>query len=167
MPATISAEAHLFLSNGRSKISLRYLSELLDLGADPFRDPVLEGLEGEESLVYVSRVSATLVVPQRPLRPTVRGIAKGLVRLLLACPKPTIVLGEFELPHFFTRQRQARWQIRLVTQRRRMFRLGREEFFVLARIGPAKANQRKWIGVIGQERKPAAQPKSEVSTCIS
>ena len=33
MPATISAEAHLFLSKGRTKISLDYLSGLLLLGA--------------------------------------------------------------------------------------------------------------------------------------
>ncbi len=41
MPATISAEAHLFLSKGRTKISLDYLSGLLLLGADPFHGSVL------------------------------------------------------------------------------------------------------------------------------
>ena len=51
MPQTIVAEAHFFLSKGRSKISLRYLRDLLELGADPFRDPELEGLEGKDSLV--------------------------------------------------------------------------------------------------------------------
>ena len=68
MPVTISAGSHLFLSKGRAKISLDYLRRLILLGADPFHDPVLEGLEGKESLIYVSKCRATLVLPKRPLR---------------------------------------------------------------------------------------------------
>ena len=115
MPATISAEAHLFLSKGRAKISLDYLSRLLLLGADPFHDPVLEGLEGKESLIYVSKCRATLVLPKRPLRLLLPGLAKGLVRQLMACLKPIVRLGRREELHFFTTQRKVRWQIRLAT----------------------------------------------------
>ena len=99
MPATISAEAHLFLSKGRAKISLDYLSRLIQLGADPFRDPLLEGLEGKESLIYASMASATLVLPTRPLRLVAPGLVKGLARLLLACPKPRLRFGRMAQPH--------------------------------------------------------------------
>ena len=67
MPKTYSAEAHLFLSKGRAKFSLDYLKRLLQLGADPIRDPELEGLEGKESLIYASRCRATLILPDKPL----------------------------------------------------------------------------------------------------
>lgn len=153
MPATLSAEAHLFLSKGRAKTSLDYLSRLLLLGADPFHDPVLEGLEGKESLIYVSKCSTILVLPKRPLRLLLPGIAKGLVRLLMASSKPIVRLGKNEELHFFTRQRKVRWQIRLATRRYYVFRLGLKEFFVVTRLRLENAKRDIWIGVLGRKKK--------------
>ena len=153
MPATISAEAHLFLSKGRAKISLDYLSRLLLLGADPFHDPVLEGLEGKESLIYVSKCRATLVLPKRPLRLLLPGLAKGLVRQLMACSKPIVRLGRREELHFFTTQRKVRWQIRLATRRHFVFRLGLKEFFVVTRLRIGNGKKEIWIGVLGRKKK--------------
>jgi hypothetical protein len=153
MPATMNAEAHLFLSKGRSKISLDYLSRLLLLGADPFRDPVLEGLEGKESLIYVSKTSATLILPKRPPRLLLPGIAKGLVRLLMACSKPIVRLGKGEELHFFTTQRKVRWQIRLATRRHHVFRLGSKEFFVVTRLRLENGKKEIWIGILGRKKK--------------
>src|SRR5260370_38215474 len=131
MPATITAEAHLFLCKGRTKISLDYLSRLLLLGADPFHDSVLEGLEGKESLIYVSKCTASLVLPKRPLRLLLPGLAKGLVRLLMACSKPIVRLGRREALHFFTTQRKVRWHIRRAPRRQFVFSLGLKEFLIL------------------------------------
>jgi hypothetical protein len=153
MPATICAEAHLFLSKGSAKISLDYLGRLLLLGADPFRDPVIEGLEGKESLLYVSKTEASLVLPKRRFRLLLPGIAKGLVRLLMACSKPIIRLGKGEELHFFTTQRKVRWQIRLATRRHYVFRLGIKEFFVVTRLRLGNGKKEIWIGVLGRKRK--------------
>ena len=176
MPQTIFAEAHLFLSRGRSKISLDYLSGLLQLGADPFRDPELEGLEGQESLIYASKVVATLVVPARPLAVVAPSLAKGLVRLLLTCPRPSIRLGQEEVRHLFSKRRAVRWQIRLATRPLYQFGLGPQEFFVVTRFvtGPClrfdfvspqepetlarTASPKReliWIGVLGRKKKRA------------
>jgi hypothetical protein len=159
MPQTIVAEAHFFLSKGRSKISLRYLRDLLELGADPFRDPELEGLEGKDSLVYVSKVAATLVVPGRQFRWIARGVAKGLTRLLLACPKPRVLVGLEEREHFFLTRNAVQWEVRLAMRPRYQFRLGEREFFVVARF---QTNQRKkpiWIGVLGRKKERAVMSK--------
>ena len=160
MPATFSAESHLFLSKGRAKTSLDYLSRLLLLGADPFHDSVLEGLEGKESLIYVSKCSATLVLSKRPLRLLLPGIAKGLVRLLMACSKPIVRVGKNEELHFFTKQRKVRWQIRLATRRHFVFRLGLKEFFVVTRLRIENGKKDIWIGVLGRKRKRIARRKS-------
>jgi hypothetical protein len=153
MPATISAEAHLFLSKGRAKISLDYLSRLLQLGADPFRDPLLEGLEGKESLIYASKTSATLVLPTLPLRLVAPGLVKGLARLLLACPKPKLRFGRRAQPHFFSTQRKVRWQIRLATRPHFAFRLGPKEFFVVTRLGVNNGKKKIWLGVLGRRKR--------------
>jgi hypothetical protein len=157
MPATISAEAHLFLSKGRAKTSLDYLSRLLLLGADPFRDSVLEGLEGKESLIYVSQCRTSLVLPKRPLRLLLPSIAKGLVRLLMPSSKPIVRLGKNEELHFFTRQRKVRWQIRLATRRHFVFRLGLKEFFVVTRLRIENGKKEIWIGVLGRKKKRMAR----------
>ena len=153
MPATISAEAHLFLSKGRAKISLDYLSRLIQLGADPFRDPVLEGLEGKESLIYASMARATLVLPTRPLRLVAPGLVKGLARLLLACPKPRLRFGRMAQPHFFSTPRKVRWQIRLATRPHFVFCLGPKEFFVAIRLGFDHGKKKIWLGVLGRKKK--------------
>ncbi len=142
MPQTIVAEAHFFLSKGRSKISLRYLRDLLELGADPFHDPELEGLEGKDSLVYVSKVAATLVVPGRQFRWIDRAVA-----------------GLEEREHFFLPRHAVRWEVRLAMRPRYQFRLGEREFFVVARF---QTNQRKkpiWIGVLGRKKERAVMSK--------
>jgi hypothetical protein len=159
MPQMIVADAHFFLSKGRSKISLGYLRDLLELGADPFRDPELEGLEGKNSLVYVSKVTSTLIVPGRQFHWMAREVAKGLARLLLACPKPRILVGLEERPHFFLSRQAVRWEVRLANRRRYQFRLGEREFFVVARF---QTNQRKkpiWIGVLGRKKERAVMSK--------
>ncbi len=152
MPQTIFAEAHLFLSKDESKISLDYLRGLLQLGADPFRDPELEGLEGRESLIYASKVEATLVAPGKQLRSAAGGVAKGLVRLLLACPKPKILLLHEEVPHFFLARRVVRWQIRLARRPRYQFRLDDREFFVVTRFTTYQKKKPIWIGVLGRKK---------------
>ena len=157
MPVTMCAEAHLFLSKGRAKISLDYLSRLIQLGADPFRDPMLEGLEGKESLIYASMTRATLVLPARPLRLVAPGLVKGLARLLLACPKPRLRFGRSARPHFFSRERKVRWQIRLATRPHYVFRLGPKEFFVATCLGFDKGNKKIWIGALGRKKKRLAR----------
>jgi len=152
MPQTIYAEAHLFLSKNRSKISLEYLRGLLELGADPFHDPELEGLEGRVSLIYAGRVSATLVVPGKQLRPAARGAAKGMVRLLLACPKPQILLRHEEAPHFFLAKHAVRWEVRLATRPRHQFRLGEKGFFAVTRFAAYPRKKPIWIGVLGRNK---------------
>jgi hypothetical protein len=157
MPQTIFAEAHLFLTKDRSKISLGYLRDLLELGADPFRDPVLEGLEGRLSLIYAGRVSATLVVPGNQLLPAARGAAKGMVRLLLACPKPQLRLRHEETPHFFLAKHAVRWEVRLATRPRYQFRISEREFFVVTRFAAERRKKMIWIGVLGRNKERAPQ----------
>jgi hypothetical protein len=158
MPKTYSAEAHLFLSKGRAKFSLDYLKRLLQLGADPFRDPELEGLEGKESLIYASKCSAVFVLPAKPLPLLAPRLAQGLAKLLMACPKPTVRLGQESQLHYFARARKARRQIHLVTQRYAIFRLGLKEFFVLARLHAGASEKEVWIGIIGRKRKRIGRP---------
>jgi hypothetical protein len=167
MPATISAEAHLFLSKGRAKISLDYLSRLIQLGADPFRDPLLEGLEGKESLIYASMTSATLVLPSRPLRLVAPGLVKGLARLLLACPKPRLRFGRMAQPHFFSSPRKVRWQIRLATRPHFVFRLGAKEFFVVTRLRFEKGKKKIWIGVLGRKKKRISRSRQDARPLVA
>lgn len=165
MPQTIFAEAHFFLSRDQSRISLEYLRGLLELGADPFRDPELEGLEGKESLIYVGKVAATLVVPGEQFWFAARAAAKGLVQLLLACPKPRILMGHEESQHFYVVKQAVRWRIRLALRPRYQFRLGSKEFFVVTRF---KTDQRKkpiWIGVLGRRKERIV--RSEQSLVLS
>ncbi len=161
MPETIIAEAHLFLSKARSKISLDYLRGLLQLGADPFRDPVLEGLEGKESLIYASKVNATLVAPAKPLRILAPSLAKGLVRLLLTCPRPSIRFGEDDVPHFYSIPRKFRWQVRLATRPQYQFTISDKEFFVVTRLALEKNKEQKWIGVLGRKKKRIVRSEEE------
>ena len=155
MPQTITAEAHFFLSRDQSKISVQYLRGLLELGADPFHDPELEGLEGKESLIYAGKASATLVIPGKHFWFAARRVAKGLARLMLACPKPRVRLGTEESRHFYLAKHSVRWRLRLALRPRNQFRLGSREFFVVTRF---KTDQRKkpiWIGVLGRRKERA------------
>jgi hypothetical protein len=167
MPQTIFAEAHLFLSKDRSRISLGYLRGQLELGADPFRDPELEGLEGRVSLIYAGRVSATLVVPGKQLRLAARGAAKGMVRLLLACPKPQVLLRHAEVPHFFLTKHAVRWEVRLATRPRYQFRFGEREFFVVTRFAACQRKKPLWIGVLGRNKERLSQSKGRPGSLVA
>jgi hypothetical protein len=157
MPKTYSAEAHLFLSKGRAKFSLDYLKRLLQLGADPIRDPELEGLEGKESLIYASRCRATLILPDKPLPLLAPSLAKGLARLLMACPRPAFRLGQEEQLHYLYKRRKVRWRVRLASRPHFVFRLGLKEFFVVARLHAEPSEKEIWIGAIGRKRKRRAR----------
>jgi hypothetical protein len=162
----IFAEAHLFLSRGRSKISLDYLRGLLGLGADPFRDPEMEGLEGKESLIYAGKVAATLVVPGKHFWSAARGVAKGLVRLLLSCPRPKILMGHGEAPHFFLGRQAVHWRVRLARRPRYQFRLDEREFFVVTKFQNPRRKKPIWIGVLGRKKERTFRSEENLTALV-
>jgi len=157
MLATVFAEGHLFLSKKKSKVSLGYLCELLQLGADPLRDPLLEGMEGKESVIYVSRINATLLIPFARPKQQASKLAKGLIHLLLNCPTPSLRMGTAELPHPFAEAKEHSWRLWKSPRRNSNFTLTWRQFLVVIRLRTKGWPGEIVVGIVGKRKRKAAR----------